>query len=162
DQVKKLITSQSDPGLVLAKLIPSQGIRTPQESDVMPVEQAIKVALENRPEMKQLQLDLDSKKANLEYTKNQLLPTVDFIASYLQNGVGGTETLRNGFQTQAGPAPGFCVGSPDQWLPGCTISKSYGGIFDSFGQLFGYQYTGYSVGISVQIPLSNRAAKGDN
>src|SRR2546429_2281985 len=43
DQVKKLITSQSDPGLVLAKLIPSQGVRSPEAADVMPVEAAIKV-----------------------------------------------------------------------------------------------------------------------
>jgi len=145
DQVKKLITSQSDPGLVLAKLIPSQGVRSPEASDVMPVEAAIKVALENRPEMKQLQLDLESKKIDVAYTKNQLLPSVDFIGSYVQNGVGGTQTVRNGF----GPtAP--------------IISITPGGITDSFGQLFGYQYTGYSVGFSVQVPLKNRAAQGDN
>src|SRR5215467_2899397 len=145
DQVKKLITSQSDPGLVLAKLIPSQGVRMPEASDIMPVEDAIKVALENRPEMKQLQLDLESKKIDVAYTKNQLLPSVDVIGSYTQNGVGGTETIRNGF----GPtAP--------------IIAQIPGGISDSFGQLFGYGYTGYSVGFSVQIPLKNRAAQGDN
>ena len=93
DQVKKLITSQGDPGLVLAKLIPSQVVPKPQPSDVLPVEQAIKVALENRPEIKQLQLDLQNKKIDLEYTKNQLLPTVDFIASYSQNGVGGNNVF---------------------------------------------------------------------
>jgi outer membrane protein TolC len=145
DQVKKLITSQSDPGLVLAKLIPSQGVRMPEASDVMAVEAAIKVALENRPEMKQLQLDLDSKKIDVDYTKNQLLPNVDVVGSYIQNGVGGPQTIRNGF----GPtAP--------------IIAQIPGGISDSFGQLFGYQYTGYSVGFSVQIPLKNRAARGDN
>jgi outer membrane protein len=145
DQVKKFITSQVDPGLILAKLTPSQGVRMPDASDVMPVEQAIKVALENRPEMKQLQLDLQSKKVDVEYTKNQLLPTVDFIASYNQNGVGGKQTLREGF----GPtAP--------------IIAQYPGGLTDAFGQVFGYSYTGYSVGFSVQIPLSNRAAKGDN
>src|SRR5437870_11509074 len=58
DQVKKFITSQSDPGLVLAKLMPSQVVPKPQSSDVPPIEQAIKIALENRPEIKQLQLDL--------------------------------------------------------------------------------------------------------
>ena len=147
DQVKKLITSQSDPGLVLAKIIPSQGVRMPEASDVMPVEAAIKVALENRPEMKQLQVTLQNKKSDLEYTKNQLLPTVDFTASYLQNGVGGPVTLRDF-------SHGF-TGAP-------VIGVLPGGISDAFGQLFGYQYTGYSVGISVQIPLSNRAARGDN
>ena len=145
DQVKKLITSQSDPGLVLAKLIPSQGVRSPEAADVMPVEAAIKVALENRPEIKQLQLDVESKKIDVAYTKNQLLPNVDFIASYIQNGVGGTQTIRNGF----GPTAPIVAVTP-------------GGITDSFGQLFGWQYTGYSVGFSVQIPLKNRAAQGDN
>ena len=145
DQVKKLITSQGDPGLILAKLIPSQVVPKPQSSDVPPVEQAIKIALENRPEIKQLQLDLQNKKIDLEYTKNQLLPTVDLFAAYNQNGVGGKETIRSGF----GPtAP--------------IVAQSDGGIFDAFGQLFGYGYTGYSVGLSVQIPLRNRAAQGEN
>ncbi len=145
DQVKKLITSQGDPGLILAKLIPSQVVPKPQSSDVPPVEQAIKIALENRPEIKQLQLDLQNKKIDLEYTKNQLLPAVDLFAAYNQNGVGGKETIRNGF----GPtAP--------------IVARSEGSIFDAFGQLFGYGYTGYSVGLSVQIPLRNRAAQGEN
>src|SRR5206468_1607935 len=145
DQVKKLITSRGDPGLVLAKLMPAQGVPKPEASDTMPVEQAIKVALENRPEMKQLQLDLENKKIDLDYTKNQLLPTVDVLASYTQNGVGGKETVRNGF----GPtAP--------------IIAQYNGGLTDAFGQLFGYGYTGYAVGFSVQIPLRNRAAQGDN
>ncbi len=145
DQVKKLITSQGDPGLVLAKLMPADGVRKPDASDVMAVEPAIKVALENRPEIKQLQLDLENKKIDLDYTKNQLLPTVDVLASYTQNGVGGKETVRNGF----GPtAP--------------IIAQYNGGLTDSFGQLFGYGYTGYSIGFSVQIPLRNRAAQGDN
>src|SRR5207247_6683063 len=124
DQVKKLITSQSDPGLVLAKLIPSQGVRSPEAADVMPVEAAIKVALENRPEIKQLQLDVESKKIDVAYTKNQLLPNVDFIASYIQNGVGGFQTIRNGI----GPtAP--------------IIEQGPGGMSDSLGQLFGNKYT---------------------
>jgi outer membrane protein len=36
-----------------------------------------------------------------------------------------------------------------------------GGMGDAFGQLFGYNYTGYSVGFSLTIPLSNRAAEAD-
>jgi outer membrane protein len=145
DVVKKLITFQGDPGLVLAKITPTEGVRRPSPSDVVPVEQAIKVALENRPEMRRLQLDLENKVIDVEYTKNQLLPAVDIIGSYTQSGVGGIETLRNGF----GPtAP--------------VISVNRGGLGDAFSQLFGYDFTGYSFGVSVQIPLRNRAAQGDN
>src|SRR5215831_12940806 len=51
DQVKKLLTSQGDPGMVTAKLMPVEGVRKPGIADVLPVEEAIKVALENRPEI---------------------------------------------------------------------------------------------------------------
>jgi outer membrane protein TolC len=37
-----------------------------------------------------------------------------------------------------------------------------GGLGTAFGQLFGYNYGGYSAGFSVQIPLRNRAAQADN
>jgi outer membrane protein len=146
DQVKKLITLQADPGLVLARVTPVTSVRRPSQSDVLPVTEAIKVALENRPEMKQLQLDLENKNIDVQYTKNQLLPTVDLIGSYTQNGVGGTKTVRAGF---------FDPNAP-------IISTTTGGLGDTLAQLFGYNYTGYAVGISAQIPLRNRAARGDN
>jgi outer membrane protein TolC len=146
DQVKKLITPQGDPGSVLARLAPTQGVRRPETADVLPVEEAIRVALENRPEMRQLQLDLQNKDIDIQYTKNQLLPTVDFIASYTQTGVAGTKAAPGGFfnnNTQVNP-------------------DLVGGIGTAFGQLFGYNYTGYSVGFQVQIPLRNRAAQADS
>ena len=37
-----------------------------------------------------------------------------------------------------------------------------GGLGTAFGQVFSYNYGGYSVGVSVQIPLRNRAAQADN
>ena len=145
DQIKKFITSQPDPGLVLATLNPRQPVRQPGPMDVPSVAEAIKIALENRPEMRQLQLNIENRNLDLEYTKNQLLPSVDLVGTYTQNGVGGTETLRNGF----GPtAP--------------IVSVVRGGLGDTFGQLFGYNYTGYSAGVSVLIPLRNKGAKGDN
>jgi outer membrane protein len=147
DQVKKLITSQGDPGTVLAKLMPVQGVRKPDASDVLPVEEAIKIALENRPEIRQFQLDLENKSIDLEYTKNQLLPTLDLIASYTQTGVAGTEAPRTGTVFNP-PAP--------------VNQELIGGLGNAFNQLFGYNYTGYSVGFSLQIPLRNRAAQGDN
>src|SRR6185436_6282695 len=35
-------------------------------------------------------------------------------------------------------------------------------VIDAFKQLFGYSYTGYSVGFSLVIPLSNKAAIADH
>ena len=128
--------------------LPVQGVRTPDPSDVLPVDEAIKMALENRPEMKQIQLDLENKKIDYEYTKNQLLPTVDLMASYTQTGVAGTKATAVRSIVRFGPA---------------TVNPDLiGGLGTAFGQVFSYNYTGYSAGISVQIPLRNRAAQADN
>src|SRR5262245_19658434 len=161
DQVKKLVTSQGDPGTIMAKLMPVQGVRKPDPSDVLPVDEAIKVALENRPEMKQFQLDLENKNIDYQFTKNQLLPTVDFIASYTQTGVAGTPicspTLAPNIKCTQPPPNAFFRPTTDP-----VNADLIAGLGTSFGQLFSYNYSGYSAGISVQIPLRNRAAQADN
>jgi outer membrane protein TolC len=43
-----------------------------------------------------------------------------------------------------------------------VTDKIPGGQWDAMKQLFGYDYTGYQIGINVQIPLRNRAAQADN
>ena len=144
DQIKKLVTNVSDPGMVLASVSPAEAARRPAPGDVMPAEEAIKVALENRPEMRQLDYELMNDDIEVQYTKNQLLPIFDVSASYTQNGVGGTETLRNGFGANA---------------PITAINP--GGLGDTFSQLFGYNFTGYNIGFSIQIPLRNRAQRAD-
>lgn len=145
DQVKKLISPQGDPGMVLARLSPTESAKLPGATALPIVEQAIRVALENRPEMRQLDMEIQNKESDVQSMQNQLLPTVDVFANYNQTGVGGRETLRNGF---GGTAP--------------IISVHEGGLGDAFGQLFGYNYTGYAIGFSVQIPLRNRAAQGEH
>jgi outer membrane protein TolC len=158
DQVKKLLTSQGDPGTILAKLLPVDGARKPSANDVLPVDEAIKVALENRPEMKQIQIDLENKKIDYEYTKNQLLPSVDLIASYTQTGVAGKKATGQSF---FGPPPQVCSPSIPPNVA-CINPDLLGGVGTAFGQVFSYNYTGYSAGVSIQIPLRNRAAQADN
>lgn len=145
DQIKKLISPQGDPGMLLARLSPAQTVRRPMPSDVPPVEEGIKIALENRPEMRQLDLELQNRDIDLVYAKNQLLPTLDIFGTYSQNGVGGR------FKELSGFGPGATV-----------VREEKGGLGDAFGQLFGYDFTGYSVGVSIQIPLRNRAAQGEH
>jgi len=161
DQVKKLLTSQGDPGMVLAKLMPVEGVRKPQDSDVLPVDQAIKIALENRPEMKQMQIDLENKKIDYEGTKNALLPTIDLIGSYTQTGVAGTRAASTNSLFGGGGAVPVCSSTLPATIT-CLNPDLLGGVGTAFARVFGYNYTGYSAGISVQIPLKNRAAQADS
>jgi outer membrane protein len=143
DHIKRLITNQADPRLVIARLTPTQGVRQPGINDVSDFDQAFKTALENRPEIRRQELDVLNKDIDLQFRKNQLRPVVDILGSYNQNGLGGVQTLRTD-------------------LNGSVTAVVPGGPGDAFSQLFGYGYTGYSVGFNVQIPLSNRAAQGDH
>jgi len=144
DRVKKIITSLGDPALVSAELNPIELPRKPEDDDILPIADGIKYALESRPELRQLALQLQNSDIDVQFTKNQLLPNLTVGASYTQSGVGGVETVRSG------------LGGSD------IVSVIRGGLGDAFGQLFGYNYTGYAFGFNLSIPLTNKAALADN
>jgi outer membrane protein TolC len=142
DRVKRLMTNLSDPALVLAQLIPVDPPRKANSDDVMSLEDAIKYALESRPELRQLDLQLQNSDIALAYSKNQLMPSLNFNLNYTQSGVGGVQRLR-------------------EELGGPITAIVHGGLTDAFGQIFGYNFTGYSVGFNLSIPLGNKSEQAD-
>jgi outer membrane protein len=143
DQIKKLVSSDKDATMFLIKLKTLDLPLRPEAVQIPTLEEAIRIALENRPEIRQAQLDLKNKDMEVLYTKNQRLPVVDVTGTFDQNGLGGTQ--RRGFLLGTAPL------SPP--IPG--------GTFESLGQLFGFGYTGFSAGFNIQIPLSNKAVNAD-
>src|SRR5262245_26038332 len=85
DQVKKIISNSTDPGLVLARLDPTQAVADPSDQDVLPIIDAIRVALENRPEMRQTSYEIANSDVDVQYAKNQTLPILDVNAKYTQS-----------------------------------------------------------------------------
>ena len=142
DQVKKIISNSTDPGLVLARLDPTQAVADPSDQDLLPIEEGIRVALENRPEMRQTGYEIANRDVDVQFTKNQMLPSLDVTAKYTQSGLGGTRTISSG-------------------LGSAVVQVVPGGVGDVFTQLFGLDFPGYTLGFNVQIPISNRAAKAD-
>jgi outer membrane protein len=143
DRVKRLMTNLSDPALVLAELNPIDPPRRPNSGDLMPLGDAIQYALESRPELRAIDMQLRNSDLQLQYNKNQMLPSLNVIASYSQTGVGGVQRVRSQLGSEQ------------------VESVIRGGLADAFGQLFGYNYTGYTVGFNLQIPLSNKAVQAD-
>jgi outer membrane protein len=143
DQIKRMITNLGDPALILANLNPIDPPGKPGPNDVMSIEDAIKYALESRAEIRRLAMELQNADIDLKYNKNQLLPSLSVGATYTQNGVGGVQTKRS------------TLGGED------VVEKIRGGLGDAFGQVFGYNFTGYSVGFTLSIPLSNKATQAD-
>jgi outer membrane protein TolC len=143
DQIKKLVSADKDPSMFLIKLRALDLPLQPDAVQIPTLEEAVRIALENRPEMRQALLDLKNKDIEVTYTQNQVKPIVDVTGAFDQNGLGGTQRRL------------FLLGSAPLTQP------IPGGVLDSFGTLFGYGYTGFSAGFTVQIPLNNKAAKAD-
>jgi len=146
DQLKKLISNETDPGLVMARLDLTEPVRQPENEKLLPLDQAIQLALENRAETKQAGYDIENQNINVAYTKNQLLPVLDISGSYTQTGLGGTQTQRS--TVALGQTP-------------TVVQVIPGGVGDVFSQLFGFRFTGYSAGFTLRIPIGNRAARAD-
>jgi outer membrane protein TolC len=141
DALKTMITRTPDPGLVLLALNPVEAIRDRTE-EIIPVDQAIQMALLNRPEMRQAELALQNANIQLNVARNNLLPNLNLDVSYTQQGAGGTELIR---------PPGDPLGEPIAVIPG--------GLVDAFGQVFRNDFSSYQVGFSLQIPLGNRSSQ---
>src|SRR5439155_8593951 len=73
DRVKRLMTNLADPALVLAQLNPVDAPRKPDPGDIMSLEDAIRYALESRPEIRAIDMQLQNSEIELKYNKKQLL-----------------------------------------------------------------------------------------
>jgi outer membrane protein TolC len=124
-------------GLTSVHLVPLDKIEVPDRDEIRPLEDLIQEALSKRPEMAQARLNLESNQMNLVGIKNELKPTLQAF----------TELTNNGLVGQITGTP-FAMGST-------------GGYGDLLSQIARRNYPNYSAGISLNIPLRNRAAQAD-
>lgn len=144
DSIKKMISSETDPSLFLVRLTTMDTPRNPTAINIPSLAEAVSIAMENRLELRQAAIELENRDIDIDYTRNQRLPVLDATLTFTQNGTGGTRTVRN---SQFG-------GSVTDIIPG--------GVWNAFGQLFSYDYRGYSLGFSFNMPLTNKVAKADH
>lgn len=147
DQVKTLIRAQEEPEVTAAEIeaLDPLDALPPLRTDA---EEATRLALKNRPEMSALELELTNRGLDTERARNRLRPTVDLVAVYSQNGLGG-------HLIEALVAPDNPLGfvRTGRILPG--------GLKDSLSQLFKGRYLGYTVRLDMTFPLGNSEARAD-
>jgi len=114
-------------------VIPLDTITIPAKDDLPPVNDLTTDALKNRLEIEQARLNLDSNKMNLVGIKNSLRPTLQVFAELTNNGLSGTSN-------------------------NAAFAGDYATLL---GEIFRRDYPNYSAGLSLTIPLRNRAAQAD-
>jgi outer membrane protein len=146
EQLKKQISSRAAPSLMDATIIPTSKV-LPPPPPAGTVTEAVQRAMEIRPEIKIQQTTQANNKINVDYTRNQLRPVLDFTASYSQNGLGG-DTIQRDY------SKGFLNAPITAIVPG--------GFGDSLSSLFSGSFLGYAAGFTLKIPIGNDQARVNN
>ncbi len=102
-------------------------------------EGALETAIQNRPDLRALRIDIDNRLFNVSYAKNQMLPDVRFQFSYWSPGISGTRIIYE----------------DDNALSGIIIGTIPGKRSDALRDAFGFTYKNASFGVTVSLPVSN-------
>ncbi len=153
NQLKALTVKGPNDEIWNAQIIPVESFEIQQLS--LPLQDAARLALENRPELKQFALQKEINQINVDFFRNQAKPQVDFVGSYAMIGLSGTRNSNNPLAL-ATPA---CV--PNQPPPpsGCISQDFLGSYGKSLGNLFKNDFRSWSIGVNISLPWRNRVAK---
>jgi len=108
------------------------------------LDEALKEALEKRPELKMKKKNIATNELNLGVAKNQMLPGLDFQLSYWSPGLSGDRIIY-------GPGDPF----PE------PIGKEEGSPADSLRDAFKLLYDNWTIGLTLSIPLSSFTSRAD-
>ena len=134
-----------DPALVGTPVVPTDRVNlveTPEEK--LPVEDLIRQAEANRPEIEQALLALKNDEITLKGEKNGLLPTVDAFAFYGGSAIGGA------------PNPVFGTGGFGSVTAVAPVG--YGSVFEN---TFNNSNPNKGAGLNVTVPIRNRQAQSE-
>jgi outer membrane protein len=156
-----LTRTLKDQTLATAEVIPTSTIDVPAQEEVIPTEDLVNDALRHRAELVESRIDLNSRDYSNKAVRSALLPTLDAFAYYAGSGLGGSQNTSNlcANQTPEQLLLGFCAGpnvhNPTETIP-IVASTSIG---STWNQLVNSTAPDKGVGLSLNIPLRNRAAQ---
>jgi len=119
-------------------IVPADELRA--EQPAVDVEDGLKRALVDRPEILSTRYDVDSNRIRYEFWRNQTRPQLDLVGSYGYAGLGGTTTIRDDM--------------------GNVVSRTNGDVWDSLRQITDRDFKNWSVGLNFSYPILNRRARG--
>ena len=138
DNLRTLILNPAQPDFWTVRLVPSE--KPVLTSQALDVDAAVKTALDNRTDLAELRKRLETTDINIDFAKNQKLPSVDLVANYNTVGVAGTQ-----FEYGEG-------------FPPPVLSQSQRSFGDALRDVFGNQFKTWSVQLQVSYPVGTSPA----
>jgi outer membrane protein len=145
--IKNLLSRNGVASAVIADvhIIPTDHIEIPAVEPVVPIQDLVAQALDNRPDLAQSRIQVENAKIDLVGTRQAMLPQLNLVGDVRNSGIAGSPNslpVSSGLVTPADP---FVVG----------------GYGDVLAQLFQRNFPTYSIGATLSIPLRNRSAQAD-
>lgn len=128
-----------DPEVANARIIPTDALNVPEKEETRPFQEALSLAVANRPDLGQARLQVQNSEIGLEGSRNLVRPEVDLVGIAQNSGLAGAA---NPFSTVTG-------------------APFVGGYGDVLNQLFTRKFPTYGIGVQVAVPLRNRVAEAD-
>lgn len=167
-----------DPALLEVEIIPTDVIAKPaQPVQILPIQDAVKEAWEKRPDIRQSQIDLESREITRKATRNALLPLVTLSGQFGGIGLAGNSRRTtttpipntflstglpvvdtNGMPLMIGTTPAFS--SLQATTTSTTLTPA--GLGDALARMRNFDFPSYGVALNVTIPIRNRAAQADS
>jgi outer membrane protein TolC len=133
-----------DPLIADAPIVPLDSIEVPDAEVLPPVAELVAKALAARPDLQQNRINWESQSLVLKGDRSALRPSLQAFASFANHGQAGVPNPGN---------TGNRYGVPDPYY--------LGGGGTVLGQLLRRNFPDYAAGVSIAIPIRNRAAQAD-
>jgi outer membrane protein len=140
DAFRRTIGADLDPQLSAMELDLEESSEPVGELPAVDVTEALKTAMQSRPELNSLQQQLANAETNIRVANNAMKPDLTVGTFYASNGIGGNQI---------------------DGTTGQPVVISRGGLLDSFGQLSTLDYPTYGFTVQLNLPLRNRRAEAD-
>jgi len=137
DLLKTIINLMSEEDFSSEKIVPVDKPEFIRKE--ISLEEALKVAMKNRPDLMMTKTEIKTRELNLGVARNQMLPELNFQASYWSPGVSGDRLIYK----------------DNDIVRGVIIGKEKGEATDSLRDAFKLLYNNWSIGITLSLPLSN-------
>jgi len=138
----------AEPVIRDAHIIPTTPVPEPTGAALPQVEELIRTAFRNRPDLAQAALQIDNANLAIEGSRNALLPDISVFATIQNSGLAG---LPNPLNVATPGSPFFSPPNP----------AFIGGIGSVLSQIFRSSFATYGGGVILNVPFRNRIAQAD-
>ena len=167
NNLKNLIAVDRQSEIWSISLIPTDDVELSPPPSIS-LDEALRAALENRPELQQSNLVREVNEIDQKYFREQTKPQIDLVGSYGMVGLagsisGGVNPFTSSSQELRDRVNLLSLNSGLPRLtdpPAQTLAPELlGGYGQSIQNLFGNRYHNYRIGFQINLPLRNRTAE---